>query len=96
MVINDYNNLLADIRKILDEITPEREKEFESAFTAMELQTDEELNFEERIQPNIKMDLDGWSVIQPNRMEVELDGTFSKIDLLRIAVLMVTGDDHNA
>lgn len=76
---NNQQKLLA---KVLGEMSPERRQALEKAFSDMRLSDDP-------IQPPMrKMGFGGTYFFDENRTQVELDGTFSKHDLMRIALVL--------
>lgn len=71
--------------KALKEMTPERRKAVEEVFSKARNSGDD---FE--IQPPMRMmNFGGDYTFDENRKQVDLEGTFSKEDLLRIAMVMI-------
>ena len=75
--MSDYiNQEKAKLEKYFKELTPERQKDLKAAF-------------DENKEPEMRMmQFGGYHLFDPNNKQVELDGTFSRADLMRIILSM--------
>jgi len=75
--MKDYiNQEKAKLEKYFRELTPSRQKELEFAF-------------ESKVEPEMRMmEFGGDHVFDINNAQVELDGVFSRADLMRIILSM--------
>lgn len=74
------------IEKFINEITPERRKHLDDVFRKMRESLEDGQEFD---QPMMRQTSFGGSIIfDENRKQVELEGEFSKEDLIRIALTL--------